>query len=154
MSNLYKLMIVDDEFFICDGLMSFHWKELGFEAVSCAYNGEEALEKLEKELVDVIITDIKMPFMDGIELIERVSSQFPKIKIILLTGYKEFEYAKAAIKSGVSDYLLKPVDLNELTTLFVKLKKKLDEESQIPNMLKTYKKLISESLPLAAEKFL
>jgi two-component system response regulator YesN len=154
LNNLYKLMIVDDEFFICDGLMSFHWKELGFEAVSCAYNGEEALEKLENDLVDVIITDIKMPFMDGIELIERVSSQFPKIKIILLTGYKEFEYAKAAIKSGVSEYLLKPVDLNELTTLFVKLKKELDEESRLPHMIELYKKQISESLPLAVEKFL
>jgi two-component system, response regulator YesN len=147
-------MIVDDEFFICDGLMSFHWKELGFEAVGSTYNGEEALELLEKELVDVIITDIKMPFMDGIELIKRVSSQYPKIKIVLLTGYKEFDYAKAAIKSGVSEYLLKPVNLNELTTLFMNLKKELDEESKIPQMLRTYEKQINESLPLAAEKFL
>ncbi|MBU3157158.1 response regulator [Clostridium estertheticum] len=154
MNNPYKIMIVDDEFFICDGLMSFHWKDLGFNAVSCAYNGEEALELLNKELVDVIITDIKMPFMDGIELMKRVHSQFQNIKIVLLTGYKEFDYAKAAIKSGVSEYLLKPVNINELTSIFKHLKKELDKESKIPKMLKTYEKQINESLPLAAEKFL
>ncbi len=154
MNKPYKLIIVDDEFFICDGLMSFSWQEIGFEAIAAAGNGEEALELIEKQIPDVILTDIKMPFMDGLELSKVLCAAYPQIKIVLLTGYKEFDYAKTAISTGVSEYLLKPVNISELKSLFLKLKNTLDEERKIPNMLKAYQKQIIESFPLAVENFL
>jgi two-component system response regulator YesN len=125
-SDPYRLLIVDDERPICEGLMAFAWGELGFEAAGSASNGEEALAILAKMGVDVILTDIKMPFIDGIELCCRVRKLYPKTKMVLLTGHKDFEYARAAVGIGVSEYLLKPVDIDELRALFLVLKDELD----------------------------
>lgn len=125
---MYNIMIVDDEYIICDGLMSFDWESHGFRAVCSASDGEEALGLMENQKIDVIITDIKMPVMDGMDLCMNVSRRYPACKIVLLSGFKEFEYAKAAISLGVSEYLLKPIDMNELAGLLKKLKGQLDKE--------------------------
>jgi len=125
---MYKIMIVDDEDIICDGLMSFDWESHGFKAVCSASDGEEALSLMKDTKIDVIITDIKMPVMDGLDLCMHVNRMYPSCKVVLLSGYREFEYAKTAISLGVSEYLLKPVDMNELTALLRKLKKQLDKE--------------------------
>lgn len=122
----YRLLVVDDERPICEGLLSFAWAELGFEAAGSAANGEEALAFLARERVDVLLTDIKMPFLDGLGLCRRVKQLYPETKMVLLTGHKDFEYARAAIGIGVSEYLLKPVDLGELRDLFLVLKEELE----------------------------
>jgi len=154
MSNLYKVIIVDDEYVIRDGLMSFKWERLGFTPSGSASDGEEALKLMEADPADLIITDIKMPIMDGIELSEKVSSMYPACKIVILTGYKEFDYVQKAIKSGVIEYLLKPIDLFELERLILKIKDNLDAEHQAAELIESYQKRLKESLPLAAENLL
>jgi two-component system, response regulator YesN len=126
----YRLLIVDDERPLCEGLMAFDWESLGFEAIGSAMNGEAALAILAASGADVLLTDIKMPFINGIELCRIVKKTYPAMKMILLTGYKEFEYARAAISLGVTEYLLKPIDLKELRDLFLVLKAQLDEEGR------------------------
>jgi two-component system, response regulator YesN len=154
MDNLYNLAIVDDEFFIRKGLASFEWEKLGFKVAGVASDGKECLDILKVTPVDVVISDIKMPIMDGLTLSERVHKEYTPCRIILLTGYKDFEYAKAAIKSGVYEYLLKPVDLHELEVLMTRLKVDLDNERIAKNKMESFELKLQESLPHAIESFL
>lgn len=151
MSNKsYKMIIADDEFHIRDGLQCFEWDTLGFHITGSAANGKKALELMESDPADVILTDIKMPVMDGLELSRIVHDRFPSCKVIVLTGHKDFEYARAAIGAGVYDYLLKPVDLNELKKLSRQLKIQLDEERQTAEQMNVYRRQLAEALPAAA----
>lgn len=113
---MIKVLIVDDEPFIRQGLrILIDWKQYGYEIIGEAKNGIEAITEIEKNKVDLIIVDIKMPEMNGIELIEYVRNNIStKIKFIVLSGYYEFEYAKKAIKYNVTDYILKPIQKDEL----------------------------------------
>lgn len=133
----YKLIIADDEFLIRDGLQSFDWKRLGFEMIQAVSNGKKVLELMAQKTANLIITDIKMPVMDGLELSKIVREKYPDCKIVILTGYRNFDYAKSAISAGVSEYLLKPVDLNELEELILRLKQKMDEEEFIRGIVTT-----------------
>lgn len=113
--EMIKVMIVDDEPYIRQGLqVLIGWEELGFRTIEQAADGVEALEKLQATPVDLVIADIKMPRMDGIELAEQIAKQHAGTKIIFLSGYYEFEMAKAAIRCGVVDYILKPIKKAEL----------------------------------------
>jgi len=105
---LLKIVIADDEEFIRMGLASMPWSEMEIEVSGSARNGMEVLELLKEKDADILLTDIRMPGMTGIELSRRVLEVQPDIKIILLTGYGEFEYAQDAIKLGIFDYILKP----------------------------------------------
>ncbi len=110
-----SVMIVDDEKYVRQGIINeTDWDLIGCEVVAEAPNGEIAYELAIKHRPDLIISDIKMPKMNGIELARKVHERFPNTKIIFLTAYDEFEYARAAIKLGVSDYLLKPFKDGEL----------------------------------------
>ena len=104
------------------------WNELGFEVVGSATNGVKALELIEKLQPDVVLTDIKMPYMDGLTLAERVRQKYPSMKIVIFSGYDDFEYAKQAIKLNVTEYILKPVNVEELTAILQKIKANLDQE--------------------------
>lgn len=122
-------MIVDDEPIICQGLrQTVPWSELQTEVVAEAYDGEEALEKLQENQVDILLTDVKMPVMDGLELSEKIHQYYPDIRIIIISGYDEFEYAKRAMRQGVKDYLLKPVDIEELMRLIESIRLEMDEQ--------------------------
>lgn len=83
-----------------------------------AENGEDALEKIEALEPDLILTDIRMPYMDGLTLAERVRQKYPSMKIVIFSGYDDFEYAKQAIKLNVTEYILKPVNVEELTAIY------------------------------------
>lgn len=108
-------MIVDDEPLIRRGLReTIEWDNLGLEVAGEACNGIEALDIIEKINPQIIITDVKMPIMDGIELIKKINELNIKVKVIILSGYNEYEYLKEAIKYNVESYLLKPIDQNEL----------------------------------------
>jgi two-component system response regulator YesN len=144
------LIIADDEAFIREGLESFEWDELGFTAAGSASNGARVLEMMEISPVDVVITDIKMPVMDGLDLSRTIKERFPECRIILLTGYSDFTYAREAIKSGVYEYLLKPVDISELRELFVKLKGELDENRVARNLAESFQSKLRQTLPIAA----
>lgn len=112
---MLKLVIAEDEELLREGLTTcINWNELGFELVGEASDGLEALELVERTLPDVVITDIKMPHMSGIELIEAVKKTYKEIKIIIISGHDDFEYARKAMLAGCSEYLLKPLNLKRL----------------------------------------
>lgn len=131
---MYRLMIVDDEYATLNGLSNYiPWGDLGFEVKSKASNGKQALENLQRQDIDVILTDIRMPVMDGMELIRRIREENLPIEIILLSAYRDFEYAKEGIRFGVHDYILKPTKYEEIKTVFANMKKKLDSRMEEKN---------------------
>lgn len=119
---MIKIMIVDDIPIFLEYLRGFiNWEEYGFEICAQASNGKEAFEMIEECYPDVILTDITMPYMDGLELAEAVMKQYPDISVILITGNNEFEYARKALKIGVCDYIVKPFEKEELILSLLKL---------------------------------
>lgn len=118
---MYKVFLIEDEIVIREALeRMIPWNEHGFELVGKAKDGEIALPMIRKTKPDVLITDIKMPFMDGLTLSGIVKKEFPDIRIVIVSGYDDFEYAKKAIALGVDDYLLKPIARRSLSMFFKK----------------------------------
>lgn len=153
--DLYRIMVVDDEEEIRLGIIKkIDWKNNGFIVVGDAENGQEALEKAEKLQPDVIMTDIKMPFMDGLELGKKLAELMPSTKIIVFSGYDDFEYAHKAIKINVIEYVLKPINSLELTEVLKRLKEQLDKEYDEKRNLQTLYKHYIDSLPVIREQFL
>ncbi|MFD0677642.1 MULTISPECIES: response regulator transcription factor [unclassified Paenibacillus] len=112
---MLQLLLVDDEMNVVEALAgALPWKEAGIDKVHKAYSATEALDILKTNAIDIVITDICMPGMDGLQLIEQIQLNWKKTKCILLTGFAEFEYAQKAIQSQISDYLLKPVSDEEI----------------------------------------
>ena len=110
-----KVFLVEDEIIMREGIRNnIDWKKEGFEFVGEASDGELAYPLIQDSKPDILITDIRMPFMDGLELSRRVKQEMPDIKIIVLSGYDEFEYAREGIRIGITEYLLKPIDGNKL----------------------------------------
>ena len=153
--NLYRIMVVDDEEEIRLGIIKkIDWETNGFVVVGDAENGQDALEKAEKLQPDVIMTDIKMPFMDGLELGKKLSEIMPSTKIIVFSGCDDFEYAHRAIKINVIEYVLKPINSIELVEVLKRLKLQLDHEYNEKRNLATLYKHYVESLPVIREQFL
>lgn len=122
-----RIILVEDEPSAMRYLKSIvELKCSGFEIVDTAENGMEGLEKVRLLKPDVVITDIKMPAMDGIGLVSRIKEEFPDIYSVIVSGYQDFEYAKGAIKSGVVDYLLKPVNVGQMKELLDTIRQKLE----------------------------
>lgn len=125
---MYKILIVDDEETIRNGLKYIlPWEQYGFQVIGTAKDGQDALKKLNQYSVDLMIVDIRMPGMNGIELMKHVNQLDPNIQFIILSGYAEFEYAKKAIEVNASGYLLKPVDEEELIEQLNIVHEKLEE---------------------------
>lgn len=126
-----RVLIVDDEklerVLIRKG---FNWEENGFVIVGEAASGEEALLLVEQEKPDLVLTDISMVNMNGLELSERILKGFPSTSIVIITGYREFEYARRAVKIGVEDFLLKPVSIADLSLVALKIKEKIVKERE------------------------
>lgn len=153
--GLYKLIIVDDEEEIRLGVIKkINWEENGFIVVGDAENGEEALELAERLHPDVIMTDIKMPFMDGLELGKKVMDLMPSTKIIIFSGSDDLDYAHQAIKINVVEYVLKPINSLELVEVLKRLKEKLDKEYDEKRNTDILKKHYLESIPVIREQFL
>ena len=133
---MIKVFLVEDEYAIREGIKkSVNWEQSGFELVGEAGDGEVAFPKIMKSEPDILITDIRMPFMDGLELSRLVKKELPNIKIIVLSGYDDFNYARQAISIGVEEYILKPVSgenlVNELLKVSESIKKdRLDKEAK------------------------
>lgn len=123
-----QLLFVDDEPVILKSMVANDWASLGFERVHQAASGLEALELLATEPIDIVVTDIRMPGMDGLQLCKHIQERYPRTKCILLSGYGEFEYAKKAIVYGTANYLLKPVKDEELMDEVKRVKRRLEEE--------------------------
>lgn len=119
------------------------WKQYGIEKVIESENAQSALAKVQTGQVDIMIADIRMPGMSGLELAAKAKELYPEIRIILLTGYSEFEYAKRAISIGVDEYFLKPVRVGELVETVRRLSKKVAEERKYRKIIKKYDRLFS-----------
>ncbi|MGG7212830.1 response regulator [Clostridium nigeriense] len=153
--GLYKIMIVDDEEEIRLGVIKkINWEEHGFVVVGDAENGQEALEMAEKIHPDVIMTDIKMPFMDGLELGKKIVDLMPSTKIIIFSGSDDLEYAHQAIKINVIEYVLKPINSIELVEVLKRLREKLDKEYDDKRNMEILQKHFLESIPVIREQFL
>ena len=152
--SLYSVMLVDDEEEVIQIIMKkLDWASMGFQIVGYAHNGAEALELAEECQPDVVMTDIKMPYMDGLELSRRLKERYPSIRIIIFSGFDEFEYAKEAIRIEVEEYILKPIDAGELQELFGRIKKSLDKEIDEKRNIDKLQEYYMESLPLLQENF-
>ena len=148
-------MIVDDEAEVREAIArKIDWNSLGFQVVAEAENGRDALEKAESLALDVVLTDIKMPFMDGLELGAELAKRMPNLKLIIFSGFDEFEYAQEAIKLNVVEYVLKPVNAEELSKILGRVKNLLDQEIAQRRNIAQLSEAYQKSLPLMREKFL
>ena len=131
-----NVLIVDDEPVIREGIKTFiPWSRLNCVFAGEASDGMEAVEFIKRGKVDIVITDIRMPGMDGLELAEWVTENFPEIKVIILTGYSDFEYARKALRFNTVDYLLKPAGEEELTSVLKKTISEIQKDSTFKNIL-------------------
>lgn len=150
----YKVLLADDEREIRQGIIQkIDWKANGFVLAGDASNGREALELAEKIQPHVVMTDIKMPFMSGLELGQKLAMQMPLTKLVLFSGFDDFEYAKQAIQINASEYILKPVDSKEVTILLQKLKKQLDCEMKERRDVEILRQNYIQSLPILRQQF-
>ena len=149
---MYSVFLVDDEPILLEGIRSkIDWESIGINFVGEATDGEIALSMLQELKPDILITDVKMPFMDGLELAAAIKKIQPWIKIIILSGHDEFDYAKKAISIGVEDYLLKPFTASEVIESVKKVTEHIDLEraqlssiSRMKEELKSRNKLIQK----------
>lgn len=126
---MYRIMIADDEESIRNGIAhTLPWQEWGYEVCALCANGQEVLDRLEECRPDVVLSDIRMPGMDGVELMQQLNSRYPRIKIVILSGYSDFEYLNMSIRNRVTEYLLKPTDIDEFEQVFRRLKSRMDQE--------------------------
>ena len=148
---MYQVMIVDDEPTSLGHIRTILEKKCAdYEILATAENGAEALEKIQKQQPDIVISDIKMPVMDGIELVSRIKKEYPEVLSVIVSGYQDFDYAKSAIQSSVCDYLLKPLNPTDMQKLMQKLEIRLgnlyyEKRKQILRTLCNGRKLKNES---------
>ena len=133
---MYKVMLVDDEKLILQGVLNIiEWEKLDMEVIHIAENGKEALDKYKENPVDIIITDINMPVITGLGLIKSIKEINTSVKFIVLSGYDDFSYARTAMKYGVENYILKPINEEELETALIDINKKIKYEKEKENMV-------------------
>ncbi|SHE72498.1 response regulator [Clostridium fallax] len=127
-----KVMLVDDEKLILNGLLNIiDWDSIGLKVTETANDGQEAYEKYKKNPVDIIITDITMPKLTGLQLIEKLKNEgCENTKFIILSGYDDFSYAKKAIYLGIENYILKPIDEEELEKTLITVVNKINREKK------------------------
>lgn len=152
---MIKVFLVEDEYAIREGIKkSVNWEANGFELVGEAGDGEMAYPKIVKTKPDILITDIRMPFMDGLELAKLVKNEMPKIKIVVLSGYDDFNYAKQAISIGVEEYILKPVSGENLINQLKTIAESIQNERQDDELREKYLRDREEIRILEQQKFI
>lgn len=153
--NLYRIILVDDEEEVRKGIIrKIDWEALGFQVVGDAENGQDALEKIEQLEPDVVMTDIRMPYMDGLTLTSWIRQKYPSVKVLIFSGFDDFEYAQKAIKLNVTEYILKPVNVEELTRILNRVRENLDQEIEQRRDVDRLRESYLSSLPILRELFL
>lgn len=143
---MLKVFLVEDEFVVREGIKkNIDWKSHGYDFCGEASDGELAFPMIQKAKPDIVITDIRMPFMDGLELSKLIKKELPQIEIIILTGHGEFEYAKEAIKLGIAEYLLKPINGEELLSEVNRVALKIEERRKEREIREKYIKEMEEN---------
>ncbi len=152
--SMLKVFLVEDEYVVREGIKNnIDWHAHGYEFCGEAGDGEVAYSMIQKEKPDIVITDIKMPFMDGLTLSSMIKSEFPWMEIIILTGYEDFQFARTAIKIGVSCYLLKPVNGESLLKEVDALAEKIREKKAEREAAKRYEEEMRERTELDKRDF-
>lgn len=142
---MLKIFLVEDEFIVREGIKKkIDWEAKGYEFVGEASDGELAFPMIQKEKPDIVITDIRMPFMDGLTLSKMVKQILPSTEIIVLTGHEEFEYAKEALKIGIAEYLTKPISSEGLLAAVEEVAVKIEEKRKEEEILQKYKEEMEE----------
>ena len=143
---MIKVFLCEDEFVVREGIKNnIDWAANGFEFAGEASDGELALPLIRKTQPDIVITDIKMPFMDGLELSRIIKKEMPFSEIVILSGYEEFEYAKQAISIGVAEYLTKPISGDDLLAKLNTLRDKINAGKEQRTMKERFKKEMEEN---------
>lgn len=151
---MYKLIVVDDKRDLTEGIIQMgKWSEIGFEVAGKAYNGMDAFELIQKVIPDVVITDIRMPMMDGIELTSLIKQHYPQTKVIILSGYDDFTYAQQAVKLGAEEYLLKPARIDMIQEAVLRAKEKLEIEKKKKEEQVLLQQKLLQSLPLLKDEY-
>lgn len=153
---MYSLIIIDDEKEILDGLTNFYpWKQIGFEVIGSFSYATAALDFCKNTMPDVVLTDIRLPFKSGFDILKELCTEDPHPFFCVMSAYDEFQYAKEAIQYGVQDYLVKPVSFEELTRTFTKIKSSLDSRA-IPfdskNDSASYNTLVSHAIEIMKKR--
>ncbi len=144
---MLKIFLVEDEFVVREGIKNnIDWGSHGYEFCGEASDGELAFPMIQKLKPDIVITDIRMPFMDGLVLSKLIKKEFPWIEIIILTGYEEFEYAKEGIKIGIAQYLSKPINGEELLKEVDAIAIRIEEKRKEREIKEKYMKEMEENL--------
>ena len=152
--RLYSVLLVDDEEDAVQVIMKkINWESMGFRIAGYAGNGIEALEMAEKAQPDVVMTNIRMPYMDGLSLSRKLKELYPNIRIIIFSGFDDFEYAREAIQIEVEAYVLKPINSSELKKIFENVKEDIDKERDEKQNIDKLQKYYMESLPVLRENF-
>ncbi|NLB91452.1 MAG: response regulator, partial [Clostridiales bacterium] len=151
----FTVFLADDEIVVREGIRSnFPWEETDFVLVGEAPDGEIALNMMQDIKPDILITDIRMPFMDGLALCRKVRETMPWVYMIILSGFDDFTYAKEAISIGVEEYLLKPVSSRELLEVLHRISVRIKEDKQQQDYLRAFQDQLRSSASFLKEKLL
>ena len=152
---MYKVLLVDDETLIREAISeNIQWEEMGFSFMGACENGKQAIEAIEKEQPDLLLTDINMPFVDGMELTKFVYENYPDTKVIIISGFDEFEYAKNAVMYQVLEYILKPITPMEFSETLLRVKKMFDERKENQRDMKKIRSAYVSNLPMVQGRYL
>jgi two-component system response regulator YesN len=152
---MFQVIFVDDEKIVREGMETrVPWESLGYQLMGTFADGVDALDFLEQNPVDLVVSDISMPRMDGLALSKILAEQYPQTTTILLTGYDDFEYAQEAIKHGVKELLLKPMNSQEFGQVLEGLTQDLKEKQQSQEEERLFREALETTLPLLRERFL
>ena len=154
MSQQYRMILVDDEDDVRGRIISKINPDSGFDIVGKAGNGYDALDLIEEHKPHVVLTDIKMPFIDGIELARIIRRDYPTTKVAFISGYDEFDLARQAIELNVVSYLMKPVTSEEIDTFLTKLKRSLDQEFDMLSNNRLIHEMYQQSIPMLINSYL
>ena len=151
--ELYNVLLVDDEADVLQAMKKkIDWEALGFCLAGTAENGQEALEMAEQRHIDVVMTDIKMPYMDGLTLCKNLKQSYRNMKVIIYSGFDDFEFAREAVHLEAEEYLLKPISAGDMEAAFSKVRKKLDQEYDEYRNLNRLSEYYRKSLPAMREQ--
>ncbi|VTR59495.1 nitrate/nitrite response regulator protein [Actinobacillus pleuropneumoniae] len=154
MKKAYQVLIADDEPIIREGIRdAVDWGALGMEVAAEAEDGEEALELALSQPIDIMLVDMNMPFLDGIGLMKRMKEERPECRFVIITGHDEFAYAQEAIRLGVKDYILKPVNAEHLIQVLSSVRDELNDHQIQESYLKKASEQIEKNIPLLRERF-
>lgn len=151
---MYKVIFADDEKLVRNRIgQIIQWEEAGFQLVGCCANGYEVMEVIDKVVPDLVVLDINMPFITGIDAAKQIKNSYPHVKIVFITGYTEFEYAKSAIDLGALKYMVKPVTADDFRDLLAEVKALLDREnahmqkvSQLEHLYQEAQKMVLQDI--------